>query len=369
MNTFSQKYVVVGLPGIPVEDLRLGRAKTAGKARQTDHIDGPSRFAWCETEVGLCGEWVNGHASGGSRRHHAIKPEAERVRQSGTENMVLFQSNNLATRLEGDDLVIELIVLRSRGIVEHVAPTQAVRFREVVINAGNKIVLAGNSRTAKDVFRHVTRARNARVAGWTSALDGAIGLGVETQIGCGQWIHAGIGCTRAIEGRSGKIAKDAIPGIQRRYLIHLTQPEILPKTLVIAEDEGLVLAYRSASRYSKLVAPEFWLSAQSGCGGEGEGIPRIEGTVAQKLIGASMQLVRAGTDNCANDSARCAPVFSRVVCRPNVKFRNRIHAQISAYDTSGRLIRIVIDAYPVHQIVVLLRPPAGDTEFDAKSPA
>ena len=83
-------------------------------------------------------------------------------------------ATELQARLEENDLVVELVVLRRRRIVEHVAARQVIRVREPMIDPRNEIVFAGDPRTAKNKISYVARAGSARIASGSAALDGTV---------------------------------------------------------------------------------------------------------------------------------------------------------------------------------------------------
>ncbi len=144
---------------------------------------------------------------------------------------------------------------------------------------------------------------------------------------------------------------------ERRDLVLIAQGKALPQPLVIPEDKSLALSDRAARRRAKLIA------AKCRNGRPIEWVTPIEGAVAQKLIGAAMECVGSRPRDGADDPARRPSVLRREICGQDLELRHRIHAQIPAEDAPGRLVRVIVDARPIQEIVILLRPASGDGQL------
>src|ERR1700686_1834765 len=112
MNPFGEKYIVVNLPGIPVKDLALCGAETAGKIRHTHHGNGTSGCPRCEAKICIRGTWVDGGAAVWRSRINAVVAQPERIEELGSNPMVLLQRCQLASGPGQNQLVVKLVVLR-----------------------------------------------------------------------------------------------------------------------------------------------------------------------------------------------------------------------------------------------------------------
>src|SRR5580692_257939 len=197
--------------------------------------------------------------------------------------MVLFQANQLPSGPSEDEFIIEFVVLRRRSIIEHIDTRQVVLVREFMIDSGGKVIFGGNCRPRKAVNSYVLR-------------DWTVGQWVESQIGLYQGIHRHI-----------PSAQLAIASGDRRYVVDHAQPERLSQPFVVTEDKRLVLLDGASRGRPELVAVE------GGDGGPVKIVPRIERAVAQELIGASMEIVGAGTVDSADHAARRPPILGRLI--------------------------------------------------------
>jgi hypothetical protein len=134
------------------------------------------------------------------------------------------------------------------------------------------------------------------------------------------------------------VAEDAVASVQSRHGLDRSNALGLPNGFEVGKEEGTVLNDRSASGPAELIALERRLRG----GGILEEIPRVEGTVPEKLINAAVERIRARSRNGVNDSTRGLAVLRRIVTGKDRKFLNGIHTETSAENTAGSAVRIVV---------------------------
>src|SRR5260370_12847891 len=147
-------------------------------------------------------------------------------------------------------------------------------------------------------------------------------------------------------GASGRIAAQlSIPGGERRDIIDHAQPQRLPQALVVSKDKGFVLLDRSPRGYTELV------SAERGDGGRVKVVARIERAVAQKFVGAAMKAICAGASDGADHATRHSPILGALIRGQNGELGYRVYPQVAAEDAARSLVRVVVDADSIQQII------------------
>src|ERR1700674_269292 len=86
-------------------------------------------------------------------------------------------------------------------------------------------------------------------------------------------------------------------GRTRGDLLRNARAKRLAQPFVISKDESLVLPDRASAGHPELIAPE------GGNGGPVEKVPRIDGAVAQKFVGAAMKRVGSRPRDGGDDPA------------------------------------------------------------------
>src|ERR1700676_1252966 len=71
-----------------------------------------------------------------------------------------------------------------------------------------------------------------------------------------------------------------------------------------------------------------------------------------------------GVDNAAGSLS----IFGRVVTGENREFLNRIHAQLDPDHASRPAVGVIVDAIPVHPVIVFRGPAAGNGQLRSEAP-
>ena len=110
--------------------------------------------------------------------------------------------------------------------------------------------------------------------------------------------------------------------------------------LAIHEEEGLVLANRTADAASELIQIEFlWFGGEEALG--------VERLVAEKFEQRAMELIPAGLGGDKNSRAGAESKFSRVIVSQNLELLNRIDGGQDTNATGGQFVVVVAIQDPV----------------------
>lgn len=172
--------------------------------------------------------------------------------------------------------VVQRVGLLNARLVISEIPGEAVMGGKLVIDSPGEKVLAALLQGRHKVLPGLSAHRN-------------IGRGPEGEI------RSDIGIRRAARGC-------------RRYFVQLGSCQRLPQTLIVEGPESLVRDDRSAHRSPKLIASKRGLVWRAG-GTYVEIVARIQGTVAQELVDAAVELVSPRAGNGIDYAAGGSAVF------------------------------------------------------------
>src|SRR4029077_9355902 len=157
-----------------MKDCGNGGAQPSGENCQSGHVDNSRRIPRKKAQAGIGCNLLDECAARWCSRKDSTVTYAERIPQRCAEHMVLFERYELASRPVQEQFVVELVVLRRRRVVKHVAARQVVFLREMVVDPRGKVILAGNLRTAEAEKCHIPGPRDA-----TGALERTVWQGEE----------------------------------------------------------------------------------------------------------------------------------------------------------------------------------------------
>src|SRR5215469_10500154 len=144
---------------------------------------------------------------------------------------------------------------------------------------------------------------------------------------------------------------------RRRNRIQVSYAFGLPDTFVVCKEECFVFYDGSPARSSKLIASEG--RALAGL----EEVCRIQFVVPNEFIPASVEGICSRPRYGVDHASRSLPILSRIVAGKNGKLLNRVDPQVTAEDTSGGAVRVVVQTDAVEAVIVLLRTRSGNCEL------
>src|ERR1700738_3822695 len=151
--------------------------------------------------------------------------------------------------------------------------------------------------------------------------------------------NVGVDCNRRKRCAGVGIPQKPPPICRRRHIGYVGNALALWQTYVIAKHKNFIFPYWSARGPAELIAAEGRFLQASGVLEE---VGRVQGTVAQEFIRASVKLVGARTGDGVDYAARRITIFRRVVTREDREFLERVHAKVPPKHASWSRIRIII---------------------------
>src|SRR6266853_109476 len=167
----------------------------------------------------------------------------------------------------------------------------------------------------------LSRIAARSVIRWEKCLHERRGIGVHGHLtlcwnaGC----HA-VRRERVCRGPLEGARENPFDRVCRRHIISGRAPQSLLDSLIVAKNERLILLNRSAGRGPILIA-----SKRRNHSGVKE-VPSVQGVVAKKFIGGSMELVCSRLGNRTDNAAGGASVFGGIVRRQDRKLRHSVCA-------------------------------------------
>src|ERR1700738_3396073 len=151
--------------------------------------------------------------------------------------------------------------------------------------------------------------------------------------------NVGVDCNRR-QGCAGVgITQKSPASFRGRHIGYVGNALALSQTFVIAKHKNFIFPYWSARGPAELIAAEGRFLQVSGVLEE---VGRIQSTVAQEFIRASMKLVGARPGDGVDYAARRITIFRRVVTREDREFLDRVHAKVLSKHATWSRIRIII---------------------------
>ena len=157
------------------------------------------------------------------------------------------------------------------------------------------------------------------------------------------------------------LATAAVREVASGTRVRSLRPESLAVAFVVRKKEGLILLNRPAQRSAELIALEVGNLRKV------EEIPRVQGAVAQELIGVAVHLGCAGGCHDVDLGAGSFSIFGAIGVLHQGEFLHRVHAQ----KLSARPSRGVVDLggagefHPVQEVKILLRAAARNCKHIA----